>query len=191
MTILKKLGLIVFLLFAVTASCIVIAGLSDDIQISDVAVILGSKVESNGQPSMRLAARLDRVQALYKSQIVKMLIVSGGIGKEGFDEAEVMRDYLIRNGIPATAIILDDKGANTQDTARNCSRLMRIHGFKSVIIVTQYFHIPRTRLALHAYGINQVHSAHAQYFELRDIYSTVREVFALPLYWFRIHLRYT
>ena len=185
----KQVGLTTFLVILLTAMIIVIEGLSDDIQTSDVAVILGSKVELNGQPSARLIARLDKAQALYTAKVVKNFIVSGGTGKEGFDEATVMHDYLVRAGIPAAAIIVDSNGDNTQDTARNCASLMKAHGFKSVIIVTQYFHISRTRLALHAYGINEVHSAHAQFFELRDIYSIAREVVALPTYWFIIHYR--
>ena len=59
---------------------IIFDGLSDDIQSSDVAVILGSKVELTGRPSVRLAARLDRGIELYKSGMTKTLIVSGGTG---------------------------------------------------------------------------------------------------------------
>lgn len=189
MKMLLRVGLIAFLVILFAIVAIVVDGLTDNTHVSDVAVILGSKVELNGQPSARLIARLDRAQALYKAQVIKHLIVSGGIGKEGFDEALVMRDYLIRTGVPSAAIIVDSKGNDTEDTARNCAGLMTLHGFKSVIIVTQYFHVSRTRIALHAYGIAEVYSAHAQFFELRDIYSIAREILALPVYWLIIHFR--
>jgi vancomycin permeability regulator SanA len=159
------------------------AGMADDLHATDVGVVLGSQVELNGQPSARLAARLDRGARLYKQGVFKKVIVSGGTGVEGFDEAAVMRGYLLGKGVPAKAIIVDSAGATTEATARNCASLMARHGFKSVTVVTQYFHVPRTRLALRRHGIADIGSAHAHFFELRDFYSIVREVAALPAYW--------
>ena len=159
------------------------AGMADDLHPTDVGVVLGSKVELNGQPSGRLAARLDRGANLYARGVFKKVIVSGGTGVEGFDEAAVMRDYLLKKGVPSKAIIVDSAGVNTDATARNCAALMARHGFMSVTVVTQYFHVPRTRLALRRQGIADIGSAHAHFFELRDFYSIVREVAALPAYW--------
>ena len=170
---------------AYSVFAIIFDGLSDDVPHSDVAVILGSKVELSGYPSARLAARLDRGIALYRAGVIKTLIVSGGTGKEGFSEAIVMRDYLFRMGVPLSGIIVDELGYNTEETARNCAAIMQLNGFKSVIVVTQYFHVSRTRMALKYHDIKDIHSAHAHYFELRDIYSTAREAVALPVYWAR------
>lgn len=175
----------VLLATVLSAFAIIVDGLSDDIQSSDVAVILGSKVELTGHPSARLAARLDRGVALYKAGVTKTLIVSGGTGTEGFNEAVVMRDYLSRMGVPSSEIVMDGMGYNTEETAKNCAAIMKSHGFKSVIIVTQYFHVSRTRMALKFHDIKDIRSAHAHYFELRDIYSTAREALALPVYWVR------
>ena len=153
------------------AFSIVFYGLKDDIQTSDAAVILGSKVEMNGQPSARLTARLDRGLALYKSGVTHILIVSGGTGIEGFNEATVMRSYLHQKGIPLSSIIVDEQGNNTEATAKHCAEIMKSHNFKSVILITQYFHVARTHLALKGQNIETIHSAHAYYFELRDVYS--------------------
>jgi vancomycin permeability regulator SanA len=161
------------------------AGMADDLRPTDVGVVLGSKVELSGRPSARLAARLDRGASLYTAGVVRHLIVSGGTGVEGFDEAAVMRDYLVRKGVPVGAIIVDSAGADTDASARNCASLMKANGFKSVTVVTQYFHVPRTRLALRRYGITDIGSAHARFFELRDLYSIFREVAALPSYWMK------
>ncbi len=161
------------------------AGMADDLRPSDVGVVLGSKVELSGQPSARLAARLDRGASLYTEGVFRHLIVSGGTGVEGFDEAAVMRDYLVGKGVPVGAIIVDSAGATTDATARNCASLMKTHGFKRVTVVTQYFHVPRSRLALRRYGITEIGSAHARFFELRDLYSIFREVAALPSYWMK------
>ena len=114
-----------------------------------------------------------------------MLIVSGGTGVEGFSEAIVMRDYLLGQGVPWSNILVDAAGSNTEATAKNCAAIMRARGFISVIVVTQYFHVARTKMALRFQHVEQVHSAHAAYVEWRDVYSIAREAVALPVYWLR------
>lgn len=172
-------------LFCLCAAVLVIDGLTDDIGQTDVGIVLGSKVELTGQPSPRLAARLDRAAELYRQGRFATVIVSGGTGVEGFDEARVMKDWLVAHGVPAKAILLDSQGVNTWATAVNSAALMRSHGFASATVVTQYFHIPRTRLALRRQGIAEVRTAHARIFELRDLYSTVREVIGFGPYLLR------
>lgn len=174
--------LICVLLFAI--GTIVFDGLIDDVQRSDVGVVLGSKVNLDGTPSERLKARLDKAAELYKQGHIEYIIVSGGTGIEGFNEARVMADYLaLKKAIPSVVILLDEHGDNTEATARNAAIIMNAHNLKSALVVTQYFHITRCRFALHRAGIKTVRTAHARYFELRDVYSTLRELIALPCYW--------
>ncbi|MFD2117883.1 YdcF family protein [Paenibacillus yanchengensis] len=154
---------------------IVIDGLNDQLKPVDVAVVLGNKVEITGQPSKRLKARLDRSAELYDKGYYNYIIVSGGIGKEGFDEAKVMKDYLIEKGIAEANIIEDNNGYNSYMTAQNTSEIMKNLDLDSVMIITQYFHISRTELAFRKIGLKDVYSAHAKIFEFRDIYSIIRE----------------
>jgi uncharacterized SAM-binding protein YcdF (DUF218 family) len=60
-------------------------------------------------------------------------------------------------------------------TARNTA--------KSALVVTRYLHIPRSRYALQRAGIHRVSTAHARFFEARDVYSIARELVVLPAYW--------
>lgn len=161
--------------FGVHTGLVVFDGLHDNIGKADVGIVLGNKVETNGQPSNRLKSRLDKAVLLYNQGYFKYIIVSGGIGKEGFDEAQVMSDYLIEHKVPLNAIILDNNGNNTYLTAANARRIMEKRRLKSALIITQYYHISRTRLAFSKVGIEKVYSAHANFFELRDMYSLVRE----------------
>ena len=120
-------------------------------------------------------SRLDKAVELYNNHYFNHLIVSGGLGKEGFDEAKVMKDYLIRAGIPENSIIVDSKGNNTLITAQNSKSIMDSKKFQTAMIITQYYHITRTKLAMHKVGVENVYSAHARIFEIRDIYSLSRE----------------
>jgi vancomycin permeability regulator SanA len=179
---LKVLVAALILWFCIHIVVTVIDGLTDEVQQSDVGIILGNRVEPDVHPSRRLQSRLDRAVELYNNKYFDHLIVSGGFGKEGYDEAKVMKDYLVKAGIPADSIIEDSKGENTQMTAKNCKFVMDSMNFRTATVITQYYHIPRSKLALHKAGIQTVYSAHARIFELRDIYSLFREFFGYYQY---------
>ena len=175
----KKILFILFFLslFVIIPAVLIVAdGLTDEIYQSDVAVVLGNTVEKNGLPSPRLQARLDKTIELFQSGLFPNIIVSGGFGSEGFDEATVMRQYLVSHGIPETCIHLDSVGNTTALTAKNASQIMKQNNWHSAMIISQYFHISRTRLAFAHYGVNPIYASHANYFELRDFYSIFREV---------------
>jgi len=180
----KRALVLAIALLLVGVAGIVLDGLRDDVRISDVGVVLGSKVIPDGTPSDRLRARLDRAAELYRQGMFTRIIVSGGTGVEGFSEARVMADYLAgQQAVPRVAILMDEHGDTTEATARNSAAIMKEHGFRSALVVTQYFHITRSRHALRRAGVEVIHTAHARFFEARDIYSTARELVALPKYW--------
>jgi len=164
---------------------LVAQGMKDDIHQADVAVVFGNTVNPDGTPSRRLAARLDRAVALYHRGLFKSVMVSGGAGREGFDEAVVMKDHLISRGIAQDQIVVDSLGFTTAATATNVAAVVKAHHWTSVMVISQYFHIPRCRLALSRVGIEPVYAAHAHFFGLRDVYSTFREVIGYAAYFLK------
>ena len=180
-----KALLLPLVLYVLATGWLVCDGLTDRLGHADVALVLGSKVELDGKPSVRLRARLDRAAELYKGGYFPWIIVSGGLGKEGFDEAVVMRDYLVAQGLPADRLILDSHGDTTFASAQNTRTIATQRHFKSVLVVSQYFHLPRSRLALQRCGFGPVYSAHARLFEGRDVYSSLRETLGWIEYRFR------
>lgn len=173
-------------LFLIQASYLVLDGLHDDPGPADAMVILGSKVQHDGTLSARLKARLDRGYELYRDGLSHTIIVSGGTGKEGYSEARVMASYLKGRGIPARDILLDEEGKNTWQSALNFKRMAAAKGFRSVILVSQYFHLTRAKLAFRKAGIETVYTAHARMRpELREVYSVPREVVAFYAYLLR------
>ena len=153
-----------------------IEGLDDNLHSADVAVVLGNKVEPDGTPSPALQARLDHAVDLYRHGYFKVVLVSGGHGKEGFDETRVMRAYLQEHGVPANLIFEDTEGSNTWRTAQNTARFLTDHHLQSVLIISQYFHLPRCKLAFARFGISPIYTSHAPLWSLRDFYSVPREV---------------
>ena len=162
---------------------IVLFGVMSKAEKSDLIVVLGSKVEENGEPAKRLKYRLDKGAELFREGTADAIIVSGGLGKEGYDEAAVMAEYLIKKGISPTAIIQDNQGLNTYASAQNCLRIMEPQEAESIIIVSQYFHLLRSQIAFKRMGIKNVSVESSDlFFEWRDFYSVPREIVGLYYY---------
>jgi vancomycin permeability regulator SanA len=182
----KKLTLMLFLIIIIIfigiTIYIVIDGLSDHIHKTDAMVVFGNQINPDGIPSPRLKARLDKAIQLFQQGYSPVIIISGGIEPNGFDEAAVMKAYLIQKGVPEDHIYSDNQGVDTYNSARNTTTLMQKNGWNSIMVVSQYFHITRAKLAFAQFGIPTIYSAHADYFELRDLYSLGREVIALLVY---------
>ncbi len=161
-------------------------GMIDEGRTADIAVILGNRVDPSGEPSPWLRARLDRGLSLYRAGRVRALVVSGGLGVEGHEEATVMKRYLVERGVPAARVLEDRDGYNTFRTANNTRALMRTRGDRSAFVVSQYYHVARSKLALRRAGVCEVYGARAR-LELgpRDLWSVSRELLALPLYYLR------
>lgn len=168
--------------FLIALALLLWDGLHDDVHAADLGIVLGNTVHADGTPSPRLVARLERTLELYQQGVFPRILVSGAVGKEGRDEALVMRDYLLQRGVPAAQVFTDSEGKTTFATASNARALMKQRGLKSALVVSQYFHVPRARFALQRFGVEEVYSAHAHYFELRDIYSVPRELIGLLSY---------
>lgn len=121
---------------------------------ADVALVLGASVY-RGKPSPVLEERAHTAVELYKDMVVSKILVTGDNSSLSHDEVTPVRKYLIDAGIPAGDIFLDHAGF---DTYSSMYRARDIFGAKSVVIVTQDFHLPRAlfiarALGLEAYGV--------------------------------------
>lgn len=75
---------------------IVYDGLKETGQQADMTGVFGNKVNEDGTLSPRLKARLDKCIELYRKKQAKNILVSGGLGKEGYWEGTEMKKYLIK-----------------------------------------------------------------------------------------------
>jgi uncharacterized SAM-binding protein YcdF (DUF218 family) len=72
--------------------------------------------------------------------------MSGGPAPGDLHETESMRRFAVELGVPADRIMLDKLGLNTDKTVQNTIPMFRQHGFKRVLVVSHYFHLPRIKL---------------------------------------------
>lgn len=106
---------------------------------------------------------------------MQWVLVSGGLGKEGFWEGDKMQEYLLDKGIPASSIIVDNYGDNTEKTVDHTMEVLDSLQLTSVIAVSQYFHIARILLLFEQRGCDRVTGVSPRYFEWRDGYALCRE----------------
>ncbi len=173
---LKKIVLFCFLWFLIHTSIISYDGLNNNLTQADVAIVLGNKVNEDGSISVRLEKRLECGLDLFKNGKVKKLIVSGGKGKEGHFEADKMKEYYMKNGISDSLILVDNGGYNTRATVRNTSQFLTKES--KIIVVSQYYHVSRTKMLYKKAGFKSVQGLSPMYFELHDFYSILREFVA-------------
>lgn len=162
---------------------IVASGFRDQAGGAETALVLGNKVEESGVPSERLLRRLQAAYDLFHFGHVKRIVVSGGTGPEGHDEAVVMRNTLVMFGVREPHIIVDSGGVDTMATARNYAALARSEGLGEPVIVSDYFHIERVRLALRKCGVDTMFSRSADFdFHIKELWYIPREVIGYYVY---------
>lgn len=107
---------------------------------ADVIVVPGYTSDSETKALSRIAeTRLRIAMQDYRSGRAPFIMVSGGnVHPRGtpFNEAFEMRRYLIANGIPGDAILLEPFATHSHTNLRNAGRLMRQLGLTHAIVVS-------------------------------------------------------
>jgi uncharacterized SAM-binding protein YcdF (DUF218 family) len=128
-------------------------GTRDEARPADVIMILGA-AEYRGRPSPVLKARLDHGLELFLDKKAPRILTTGGAGGDPvFTEGEVGRAYLIKHGVPSEAIIVESEADSTAYSTAAASEIMRRMGLRSCIVVSDGYHIFRTKKMLEAQGL--------------------------------------
>lgn len=134
LNVIKILAVILIIWFMGHSAFIMYDGLSDNGKNADLAVILGNKVNEDGTLSKRLEMRLKNGVQLFKAGRIKRVLVSGGLGKEGFYEGDKMKDFLVLHGVPDSLIIVDNFGNNTRASVDN-SLALKSRSISTVLLL--------------------------------------------------------
>lgn len=122
----------------------------------DCIIVLGCKVNSDGEPSAMLHDRLRRGVELFQSGAAPKLLMSGDHGTMTYNEVQSMKQFAIDEGIASSDVFMDHAGFSTYESIY---RAQDIFQAKKVIIVTQEYHLYRAlyvanALGLEAYGVS-------------------------------------
>lgn len=122
--------------------------------LADAIVVLGCVVRPQGEPSRALRRRIALANQAYSGEVASRIIVSGGRRHGGYLEADVMRDRLLQEGVPETAILVESRSLTTLENAYYSAQLLRKHGLQRVMVATQHWHMRRAIRAFQYFGVD-------------------------------------
>lgn len=147
---------------------------------------------SDGRPSPALRRRVTHAVHLWHQGCSPRLLMTGGVGEHPPAEAEVMRQLALAAGVPAACILTELLATSTWDSARDCTAIIRQHGWSTALLVTDRYHLPRTLLAFRSFGLHVRGSAAPGRYPSRRWWKAVhawgREIIAYGWYVVRISM---
>lgn len=156
---------------------------------ADCIFVPGAAIRPGRKPSDALEFRLQAALELYQQGRAPRIVVSGG-GEGDYAEAEVMREWLIKRGVPEGAILAETTSKTTRENAAFSAPLLRQHGIRSALVCTQWFHVRRTCVCLGQEGITAHAAPCGGRVLTRTPWFVARELAALPIYTLRLDSRF-
>jgi vancomycin permeability regulator SanA len=148
-----------------------------------VAIVFGAGILPDRKPTPYLQHRIETAVKLYQAHRVNILLMSGDNSVVSHNEPLVMKDYAVKLGVPAKAIVVDDAGFNTYDS---CYRAHVIFGLTNATLVSQGYHLPRAMVTCRGLGVSNtgvvaIHPTrdYSINYLLRELVSTDKMVFQL------------
>ncbi len=140
--------------YAVTLAQVWATGRTDDRDPVDAIVVMGA-AQYDGRPSPQLEDRLDHAVELWPQGVAPTIVVTGG-NRPGdrFTEAGASAQYLVEQGIPESAILLEDQGSNSYESLASVASILAERGLDEVVIVSDPYHALRSRLIADEVGLD-------------------------------------
>ncbi len=140
-------------LFAYIAHAVVHDAREQQLRPSDAIVVFGA-AEYDGRPSPVFRARLDHAYDLFRKGLAPMVVTTGGAAADpNYSEGGVGHDYLMRRGIPETALIAETQASDTAESSERVAVIMRANHMKTCIAVSDAYHVFRIRKMLEHEGL--------------------------------------
>ena len=109
---------------------------------SGAVIVLGCQVYADGTPSPQLELRLQAALETYQEK-PRLVITCGGQGSgEPAPEGQIMREWLIRQGVPEADVIAECESQNTKQNLKFAKALLP-EDVTCVTVITSDYHLPR------------------------------------------------
>lgn len=114
---------------------------------ADVIVVLGAALGPEGDLGAVLAERVLAGVEAWRAGAAPLLLMTGR------HEAELMKRRAVKLGVPPARVLVETAALTTRDNATGCAAIMRAHGMRRAIVVTQTFHRARAVAAFARAGV--------------------------------------
>jgi uncharacterized SAM-binding protein YcdF (DUF218 family) len=122
---------------------------------ADAALVLGSRAYLDGKPHPCLTGRVDVALAMAKAGLVRQLAFSGGVDSEDSRiEAITMGEHAVASGF-AGPMVLEPASTSTRLNLSLSRPLLLAAGVRSVVIVSEPFHLWRIERLVKKSGFDQ------------------------------------
>jgi uncharacterized SAM-binding protein YcdF (DUF218 family) len=128
-------------------------GARDQAQRADVIVVLGARVQPDGEPGPDLRVRTLHAVDLFQQGLAPFLICAGGYENDHLSAAAVACTLATAQGVPIHKLLLADGSMTTREDAARAANLMHDQGWQSAILVSHPLHLERARLLFEEQGI--------------------------------------
>jgi uncharacterized SAM-binding protein YcdF (DUF218 family)/glycosyltransferase involved in cell wall biosynthesis len=112
---------------------------------ADAIVVFAGGVGENGKAGGGTSERLNEAVDLYRAGYAPYLVFSSGY-VYSFKEAESMRDSAVAQGVPSSAIVLEQRATNTYQNVKFVDEILRDHKSTSILLVTSPYHMRRATM---------------------------------------------
>jgi uncharacterized SAM-binding protein YcdF (DUF218 family) len=161
---------------------------------ADAIVVFAGGVGESGKAGGGAQERVKQAVDLYHAGYASHVVFSTGY-VFSFREAEVMRAVAVDNGVPASAIILEEEATNTFENVERTRRILDEHGWRRVLLVSSPYHMRRALLTWNKVAphveVIPTPPAESQFYShvtgasLEQIQAIVHEYGAIVMYWRR------
>jgi uncharacterized SAM-binding protein YcdF (DUF218 family) len=144
---------LLFMLWLMSFAAVLAWERNDQARPVGAIVVLGA-AQYVGRPSPVLRARLDHAIDLWRRDLAPIMIVTGGTGTgDTTSEAAVSQRYAIRNGVPASAILMENEGRTTSESMEGVAAILGSRSRRDVLLVSDPFHMLRLTILARRHGL--------------------------------------
>jgi uncharacterized SAM-binding protein YcdF (DUF218 family) len=142
------------LYFCAFITAIHIVGATDRTEKADMIVVLGAGLRRDGRPGWALTRRAEMAADLWHNDIAPMILCTGAKA-DGYprSEASACQGILLRQGVPQTAILIEESSRSTEENAIYTSQILRERNLSSVVLVSDSYHMLRAEWLFRDAGI--------------------------------------
>jgi uncharacterized SAM-binding protein YcdF (DUF218 family) len=129
------------------------AARSDQRSPADAILVVGRALQRDRATPIFLA-RLAHAAELFRAGLAPRVVVAGGLtGDATRSEAAVGREHLLALGVPAEAILCEERSRHTLENLTNVRETLRARGWRRVLAVSDPLHLARVLALARGLGL--------------------------------------
>ncbi len=150
-----------------------------------IAVVLGAAVWNDDKPSPIFRGRIEKANELIKSKKISKIQLTGSNAPGEISEARTAYKYCLNLGIKKHVMLIEEKTTTTTEQIKFIKKeLSRNHNYKSILIISDQFHLTRVLEICKFFDVKAVGIASDYKLNWEKLlYYRLRESVALLFFW--------